>query len=139
MSVTLTVPLPYYLRQSGILSSDLPSMVVYRPGETLRFTLTVRNPSEFVLNYVLNGRIFKRGWLVWARDLLVDGHSIFAVHPRSQIQMQGSFSSDSTDIVLMIVLMHPHGSELSSVRTDLVSVAPALDLSVFKELSEGGQ
>lgn len=122
-------PLPFAFQQRGVLSWDLPPRMVYRPGETIRFTLTVRNPTAAAQSYVLNGRVFKEGRLVWAQDLPVDGQRVFQVPPGSQVRMQGSFSSDSTDIVLMIALMDPLGADLSSVRTELVSAAPALDLT----------
>jgi hypothetical protein len=143
MYVTWTIPPSYSLssphtrshpplfafQQRGVISWDLPSRVVYRPGETLRFTLTVQNPTTATQNYVLNARVFRGGQLVWAQDLLVDGQRIFSVPARSQVQMHGSFSSDSTDIVLMIALMDPQGTELSSVRAELVSAASAIDLT----------
>jgi hypothetical protein len=122
-------PLHFAFQQRGVLSWDLPPRVVYRPGETVRFTLTVQNPTAAAQSYVLNGRVFKGGQLVWAQDLLVDGQRVFSVPPESQIRMQGSFSSDSTDIVLMIALMDPLGTDLSSVRTELVSDVPVLDLA----------
>lgn len=137
MATARTVPLsrshsphlPFAFQQRGVLSWDLPPRMVYRPGETIRFTLTVQNPTAAAQGYVLNGRVFKGGQLVWAQDLLVDGQRVFSVPPGSQVRMQGSFSSDSTDIVLMIALMDPLGTDLSSVRTELVSAAPALDLT----------